>query len=57
MTAIMAAIEAASPRPRAVSPGSNQLKQRLGLLAATCSGARTAKPSRSARAIQPALTA
>ena len=35
---IMAAIEAASPCPRAVSFGWNQLKHRLGLLARVCSG-------------------
>ena len=46
-------IDSASPASRAVSPGSNQLKQRLGLLARRCSGASSAKPARSAIADQP----
>ena len=41
-------IDSASPDPRAVSPGSNQLKHRLALFAVRCSANTSAKPHRSA---------
>ncbi len=53
MVAIIDAMEAASPSPRRMSSGLNQLKQVLGLLSAFCSTASTAKPFRAASCDQP----
>lgn len=53
IAAVICRIDSASPQPRRVSSGSNQLKHRLGLLARRCSGKSTAKPKRSARSDQP----
>ena len=44
MRAIICRIEQASPLPRAVSSGLNQLKQPLALFAGCCSGISNAKP-------------
>jgi hypothetical protein len=49
----IALIDAASPDPRWVSVGENQLKQSIGLLARLCSGNSKAKPCRSASCDQP----
>jgi hypothetical protein len=44
MCAIICRIEQASPLPRAVSSGLNQLKHPFALLAGCCSGMSKAKP-------------
>ena len=49
----IALIEAASPRPRRLSPSRNQSKQRSALLASRCCGRRRAKRWRSASPAQP----
>jgi len=41
---IMSQIDRASPFPRSVSPGRNQLKPLLGLLEICCCGSRRTKP-------------
>ncbi|GAA1523403.1 hypothetical protein GCM10009730_34520 [Streptomyces albidochromogenes] len=50
---VICLMDSASPEPRRMSAGSNQLKQEFRLLADCCCGSRSAKPHRSAQAVQP----